>query len=198
MHDRKGLAAALNLVPVQIYTRNVFRSVELDALLSFIPPQPLFDLGPASGGQRFTPIGGPPALYVSEHPATSYFEANQLFASVAATARQEAPPTVILNLSVHIETVLDLTVPQIQQSLGTTLTELTGDWQWQMTIGGTVPTHMLAELAHLSGRFQAIRFPSSVENTVANLIIWTDRLVDPSFVQVNDRSGRLAQRIPYH
>ncbi len=196
MLDRVALAAALNLVPVQTYTRNVYRCVELDALLSYIPPQPLFDLGPSFVGQRYTPVGGPPALYVSEHPATSYFEANQMFASVATIARQDAPPTVVLSLGVHIESILDLTVGQTQQSLGTTLAELTGDWQWQMVIGGTVPTHLLAELANQNGRFQAIRFPSSLQNRETNLIIWTDSLIHPAFVQVNDRSGRLAQRIP--
>jgi hypothetical protein len=66
------------------------------------------------------------------------------------------------------------------------LAELTGDWQWQLVIGGTVATHLLAELCHQSGRFQAIRFPSSLQNSEANLIIWTDRLTHPAFVQVNE------------
>ena len=196
MLDKSALAKALAKAPVQSYTRNVFRSIELEALFGFVPPQPLFDAGPRISGQRFTPIGGPPALYVSEHPATSYFEANQMLASVTAVAQQQAPPTVILNLSVHIEQILDLTVQEIQLLLGTTTKELTANWQWQMVIDDTVPTHILAEVAYQSNYFQAIRFPSTIQNEEANLIIWTDKLISPSYVQVNDPSGRFAQRLP--
>jgi len=75
-----NLTAALTGAAAQAYTRNVFRCVELNALLSYIPPQPLFDLGARISGQRFTPIGGPRALYVAEHPSTAYFETSQMFA----------------------------------------------------------------------------------------------------------------------
>jgi RES domain-containing protein len=129
MLSRVDLAAALEGSAVQTYTRNVFRCVELNALLSFIPPLPLFDLGACISGQRFTPVGGPRALYVAEHPATAYFETGQMFASIAAIAQQQAPPSVVLNLKVHIENVLDLTVHETQVSLGTTVTELTANWQ---------------------------------------------------------------------
>ena len=190
------LANALAGLAVQAYTRNVFRCVELDALLSFIPPQPLFDLGAGKTGQRFTPVGGPRALYVAEHPATAYFETGQMFASVAAIAQQQAPPTVILNLTVHIENVLDLTVHETQVGLGTTIAELTANWQWQLAIGAVPPTHVLSEVAFASGRFQAIRYPSALQTQQSNLIIWTERLANPSFVQVIDPSGRFAHRLP--
>ncbi len=104
------LAKALEGISPIPYNRNVFRSVELDALLSVSPMQPLYDLGPRNAGQRFTPLGGPPALYVSEHPATSYFEGTGMFSSVVALAQQNAPATVILNLRTKIERVLDITV----------------------------------------------------------------------------------------
>ncbi|MBZ0186368.1 MAG: RES domain-containing protein [Candidatus Obscuribacterales bacterium] len=190
------LAAILAESAVQAYTRNVFRCVELNALLSYIPPQPLFDLGARITGQRFTPLGGSRALYVAEHPAMAYFETSQMFASVAVIAQQQAPPTVILNLTVHIESVLDLTVHETQVSLGTTIAELTANWQWQLAIGAVPPTHVLAELAFNSGRFQALRYPSALQSQQSNLIIWTERLTNPSFVQVIDPSGRFAHRVP--
>lgn len=191
-----ALPGALAAIAAQAYTRNVFRCVELNALLSFIPPQPLFDLGARNSGQRFTAIGGPRALYVAEHPATAYFETSQMFSSVAAIAQQQAPPTVILNLAVHLETVLDLTVNTTRVSLGTTVAELTGNWQWQLAIGATPPTHHLAEAAFNSGNFQAMRYPSALEPERSNLIIWTERLTNPSIVQVIDPSGRFADHLP--
>ena len=194
MLEADRLADALTTLPVLSYNRNVFRAVELEALQSINPMQPLFDLGPCRRGQRYTPPGGPPALYVSEDPATSYFEGTGMFAAVAALAHQNAPATVIFNIVATLENILDITTEVTQQRLQTNIIELTSSWKWQMAMGSSVPTHILANVAYATGRFQAIRFPSARRDAEPNLVIWTDKLVEPFFVEVNDH--RYSQRIP--
>jgi len=142
MLSAKQLAVALKSISTQEYSRNVFRAVELGALLMPKHMQPLYDLGPRATGQRYTPVGGPRALYAAEHPATAYFEGTGMFTAVAALAHQNAPATVTFNLSVHLQSLLDVTDPSVQSRLGTTEVELTRCWKWQMAMGQVVPTHV--------------------------------------------------------
>lgn len=200
MLSANKLAVVLKKIPSQTLTRNMHRAVDLDKLLSIIPPQPLFALGPGLQGQRFTPKGGPAALYVSEHLTMAFYEANGLFANQAALALQSAPATVIFTLRVHLERVLDITDIETQRLLGTTEAELTSAFRWQQLVGASIPTQILGDVVFASGLFQAIRYPSNLDRDQvrreANLVIWTDRLIAPSFIEVLDTSGKFCQRIP--
>ncbi len=200
MLSATDLAVVLKKIRSQTLTRSLHRAVDLVKLLSITPPQPLFALGPGLQGQRFTSKGGPAALYVSEHPAMAFYEANGLFANQAALAQSEAPPTVIFTLRVHLEQVLDITDTETQRLLGTTEAELTSAFRWQQLSGGSVPTQILGDAAFHSGLFQAIRYPSSIdrdrERKEENLMIWIDKITAPSFVEIQDPTGMFAQRIP--
>jgi hypothetical protein len=116
-----ALATAIDRLPASPYNRNVFRAVELAALLSASPMRPLYDLGPRNSGQRYTPVGGPRALYVAESPTNAYFEATGMFTAVHALAHQNATATVILKITAQLDCVLDLTDQTIQSALQTTL-----------------------------------------------------------------------------
>jgi len=197
MLDAGGLKAALDSIqPVPYPERNVFRCVELSALIGdgSREIQPLYDLGPRKSGQRYTSVGGPRALYVSEYHATSYIEATGMFTSVAAIAQQHAPSEVTLQFRVRLDALLDITVDATQKALNTTDTELKRSWEWQMAMGQPVPTQILGDVAFSSGRFQAIRFPSARITGEINLVIWTERVVAPSFVECTDPN--YPQRIP--
>ena len=98
MLDAAKLASVLMHIEPRRYKRNVFRCVELSALNSIEPMQPLYDLGASKSGQQFTPIGGPPALYVAETPENAYHELTGLFWSDEAIAHQRAPMTVTINI----------------------------------------------------------------------------------------------------
>lgn len=137
MLDMPGLQAALLQIQQLVYNRNVFRCVELAALLGdgTRPIRPLYDVGPRQSGQRYTPIGAQLASYVAEHPYTSYVEATGMFSCVAALAQQHAPAEVTLQLNVNLQSVLDLTLADNQQLLQTTTIELTRSWEWQMAMG---------------------------------------------------------------
>ncbi|MFA7338232.1 MAG: RES family NAD+ phosphorylase [Candidatus Obscuribacterales bacterium] len=106
------------------------------------------------------------------------------------------PPTVIIAISVDIERVLDLTVPAVRDKLGTDEAELAGPWFEQMITGDLVPTHLLARAAHLSNLFEGLKFNSVQKPGAVNLLVWPKKLKAPFFVEVNDPSRRLYQRIP--
>jgi RES domain-containing protein len=176
------------------YKRNVFRCVELAALIGegIRKIEPLFDLGPRRSGQRYTPIGGARALYVSEQQSTSYVESTGMFDSVSS--QRDAPVAVILQFRVDLDAVLDLTLEPNQNALNTSREELTSSWEYQMATGKPVPTQILGQAAFDCGRFQALRFPSARVPQELNLLIWTERITHPSFVESTDQ--RFYQRIP--
>lgn len=190
------LDALLQIQPIPYPERNVFRCVDLAALIGdgSQPIQPLYDLGPRQSGQRYTPIGSHRALYVSESQHTSYVEATGMFNNVAAQAHQTNPAQAVLQFRVSLGATLDLTLEPNQQALATNRTELTASWRWQMAMGRPVPTQILGDTAFRSGRFQAIRFPSAQRADEVNLVIWTKRIIEPFFVESTD--PRFYQRIP--
>jgi hypothetical protein len=89
---------------------------------------------------------------------------------------------------------LDLTLPDNQKLLHTHDIELKKSWEWPMAMGLPVPTQILGQLAFDCGIFQAIRFPSSRISDAINLVIFTERMVGPSFVECGD--PMFPQRIP--
>ena len=54
--------------------------------------------------------------------------------------------------------VLDLTDLSIQQALGTTRQELTGEWRVTQESGAEAPTQLLGRVCYESGRIDAIRY----------------------------------------
>lgn len=95
-----------------------------------------------------------------------------------------------------IERVLDLTDKAVVKALGTTVAELKAPWAQQLKNGNLVPTHVLADAAYGSNRYQAIRYLSAEHKAGINLVIWTRKIRKPSYVEVYDPSGRLAARVP--
>ena len=196
MLDAPGLVTALQKIQPSQYNRNVYRCVELAALIGdgTRKIQLLYDLGPRLSGQRYTAKGGARAIYVSEHPDTSYVEATGMFSSVAALSQQNALAQGSYQVNVNLSAILDITLGTNQKILETNTIELTRSWEWQMAMDLPVPTQILGEVAFASGRFQAIRFPSARRGDQVNLVIWTERILAPSFIEVTDPN--YPQRIP--
>ena len=197
MHQGKELERALKTVPKTRVTRVFYRSIAEAIIHSLFAPKPLYSLGPRKTGQRFTPKNGPACLYMSEDFDTSYIETHGTAASIAASGLHFiVPPTVITAIAVDIEHVLDLTAPSVRDELGTDEAELAAPWFEQMLAHDPVPTHSLARAAHLSNLFEAIRFTSVQKPGAVNLMVWPKKLMAPYFIEVNDPSRRLHQRIP--
>lgn len=195
MHARSRLDAVLNNLPNPRLTGTFFRSVNHNALHSRQPPDLLFSLGPGVEGQRFTQVGGPPALYLANGAQTAYAESTQSVVSSIAEI-MVPPPMVVYAITVNLEHALDLNNPENLEQLGTSLAEIQGNWRGQMNSGLEVPTHILADAVFTSNRFQGMLYPSVAWTGGTDLIIWTDRVTDPSFIEVHDPSGDLARRLP--
>lgn len=103
MLDQNELLDVAIHLPSESYHRKVFRAVDLEALLSVDPIQPLYDLGPCESGQRYTAKGGPRSLYVAESPSNAYFECTGLVNSVKALAEQAAGITAIINIEIKLD-----------------------------------------------------------------------------------------------
>lgn len=191
MHPLETLIEILPTISPQSVSRTYFRAVDYDALRSKDPPNALWSGGPKEKGQRFTPPGGPDCLYVSETMPTAITEMRGLFSTVAPLL-----PFVVISIQVRLDRVLDITNPETQLRLGTSLTELTASWELQMSDNLPVPTHTLAEAAFSTGRFQAIRFASAQVEGEANLMIWTGLVSGSNFVEVYDRDSTLWRQIP--
>lgn len=199
MRPEVDLPVIIATLPVQPYNRPCYRIVDFAILTGFDPMMPLYTLGPGYKGQRYTPKAGPNALYVAEDMMTAqaeYHRVDRIVLVADPTYLLLANPTVQLTIQVNLDRVLDLTDPTIQDALGTTIAELTGPWRKQMIKKLFCPTHVLAKAVYQHGTIQALRYPSARGNEFSNLVIWEERLLLPSFVQVKDSTGTLSVRIP--
>lgn len=199
MHPEASLPAIIAGLPVQPYNGTCYRLVDFAVLTGYDPMIPLYTLGPGQKGQRYTPKGGPNALYAAEDIVTAQAEYHRVERIVLAADPMYhlvANPTVQLTIEVNVECVLNIADPAIQTALGTTLSELTGPWRKQMIKKLFCPTHVLATAVYAHGSIQGLRYPSARGPEYCNLILWEDRLVLPSYIQVKDSTGTLAARIP--
>ncbi|HEY9773157.1 MAG TPA: RES family NAD+ phosphorylase [Planktothrix sp.] len=193
------LPAIITALPTIPYQRACHRIVDFAILTAFDPMMPLYTLGPGLNGQRYTPIGGPTALYVAEDLVTALAEYNRVERAVLVndpTYQMKANPTVQLTIQTSLERVLDLTDPAVQTALNTSTTELTGPWRKQMIKKLFCPTHVLADAVYADGKIQAMRYPSARGTDRANLVIWDDRVQLPSTILIKDSTGTLSARIP--
>ena len=197
MQPKARLSKILIKLSAPSITGYFYRSIDYGALHSMEPPDALYALGPSKQGQRYTPVGGPPALYVADKAYTSFAEVTHaITSSVRQFNSPPQPPLVVFAVSVHLEHILDLTDNSILKALGTTIAELQGPWADQMASGIDVPTHLLATAVYKTNRFQGIKYHSKEHPGGVDLIIWTDKLKAPSFIEVFDPTKKLAARIP--
>ncbi|HEY9681046.1 MAG TPA: RES family NAD+ phosphorylase [Oculatellaceae cyanobacterium] len=199
MHPEAVLPDIIAGLPLREYTGLLHRLVDFATLTRYDPMMPLFTLGPGMNGQRYTPKGGPSALYAAEDVVTAHAEYHRLDRIVLVadqTFHLVANPTVALTIQVNLERVLDIADPAIQTALGTTATELTGPWRKQMIKKVFCPTQVLARAVYANGTIQGMRYPSARGVEFSNLIMWDERIAPPSFIEVRDTTGTLSARIP--
>src|SRR5439155_11081298 len=105
---------------------------------------------------------GPPALYVAKNQGTALVESTHGITSGLHGRGLIKPsaPIVIYAIKAQLDRVLDLTDESVVEALGTSAAELKGPWAQQMKNGDPVPTHILAEAAYASHRFQGIKYRS--------------------------------------
>jgi len=179
--DLRRVVASL---PVRAVHGPWFRVVDFAALQSAPPdhspegsPQPLWAGGPRRRGARFTPRDSFDTIYLASDPITAILESNRAFLLPGRPlVPLRAVPTVTLTVDGVIADALDLTDVSVQERLGTSLAELTGDWRYTQSSGGVPPTQLLARLAHGSTRIHALLYRSAKNlEQGANLAVFTER-----------------------
>ena len=197
-----GRIAPLALSRIEGTFCRVVRSRHLDRE----PPQPLYYHGSAAAGGRYTPLGGPAALYLADHQYTAIAEIRDLLfdANGDLLPIQPLDPATLVTVEVSVRGgVLDLTDKRVRDALGVTTNAILADWEPAMEAylrgaGEMPPTQQIGQAAHLTGRVRAIYYPSARYEGGLCLAVFPDRLslAEGDRVVVNDSTGRLAQRLP--
>lgn len=178
-----------------------YRAIHLEALFGFHQPrpypaaQPLYSLGAPVHGARFTPRGGPPSLYIAEEVETAIAEANPIARSTGCGLNALNEPTVVLAVEARLLSVIDLTSALAQARLDTELAELLGPWRRPPAVL-PAPTQILGQFIYDSRRFDGVRYPSSRRSEGHGMVVFTDLLVPPAFLEVHDRHRNVHQRLP--
>jgi len=162
------LAGVLESLNASTFRDRLYRASQLVHLKTLTSTQ-----GAWAGHNRYTRPGLSQALYVADGPDQAMLEATRQLLSLFAT--QPIPGYVIFPVIADLQRVLDLTDTRHYAALGTSLSELTGDWRAERGQNLPVATQLLGEAAFNAG-FQAIRYPSAPNPRRFNLVLFTERL----------------------
>lgn len=168
--------------------------------------EPLYYLGSAAAGRRYTPLGGPAALYLADHHYTAFSETRDLLYDATGKLLPIAPrdPATLVTVRTIIhDGIIDLTDEAVRMALGVTEDEILAEWEPAMEAylagTGAMPlTQQIAQAAHLTRRVRGIHYPSARYHGGLCLAVFPDRL-SPSegdLIAVHDSTGALAQRLP--
>jgi len=205
LHGIRAFAERIASLPLHgiegIFCR-VVRSTYLDRL----PREPLYYLGSAAAGRRYTPVGGPAGLYLANHHYTALSATRDLLFDAEGDPLPIEPrdPATLLTVQVGVHRgILDLTDRRVRTALGITKAGIMAEWEPAMEayLSGTgeMPvTQQIAQAAHLTRRVRGIYFPSARYAGGLCLVIFPDRLslAEGDTIAVHDSSGALAQRLP--
>ena len=174
------------------------------------PPQPLWPGGARRNGVRFTPRKSPSvrsfdSLYLAEDHMTSLKEVRSVFDNPHGPAFViSTPPWVLLTVIGQVTDVIDLTATDVQTDIGTTSSELSGEWIWSqkeflLGRGPMPPTQLLGSLVQESRVIKGMRYRSAPNVTAGiALVLFPDRLTSSDWLQVYDNESPpvLPQRLP--
>jgi len=145
------------------------------------------------------------AAYLASDPLTALEEVGAIFDSPnTPPSTLRTPPWTVFAVDGVLEKVLDLTDLRVQNRLGTSTTELTGNWRYSQSLhlqghGPLPPTQLIGKLAHESGRIIAMRYHSAKRTGQGvGFVVFSDRLVAKasSFLEVYDPNDKIRQRLP--
>jgi hypothetical protein len=160
-------------------------------------PEPLWA---GSGSSRFSPEGAFRRLYLSSDFQTALKEAKAIFhLHPIRTA-----PWVLITVDGFLQNVLDLTSEEIWDHLGTSISELTGNWDFAEKLyrkkkTGMPPTQLLGKAAFETGRIAGLSFHAAQNpGDGTNLVVFPDRLVpaQSSYLEVFDPHRLLRAKLP--
>ena len=160
---------------------------------------PLSAIGAFERGGRYNAPHTFPVLYSADSQVTALLEAEALFITADDKLRG-APrdPDLILTLECRLHRVLDLTVPDLHDDLGTSCEELVNSNPSRFILNARkqeTPTQQLGSACFRSGRVSALKVPSAQNPKGYCLNILLESLVVGERIAILDKSGRLASEI---
>jgi len=169
------------------------------------PPEPLWPGGPRLYGARFNPKGPFGGIYLASDPVTALTEVGAVLEnpSVPRTTLR-TPPWAVFAVEGIVTGTLDLTDSRNQECLGTSLSELTGDWRYTQARylrgeSSMPPTQLLGKVAYESERITGLLYRAA-RNTVdgLSLVVFPDRLDHErgDSLAVYDPHKQISQRLP--
>lgn len=166
------LLEALSVVDLDFNTPNVHRCVAGRYISSLASTR-----GSMKADNRYSRASRFEALYTSYYPQIAMLEVIQSKNFQGSMPGASSVQHFTFSLSVKSDGILDLTEPSVQKLLGTNLQELTGDWKTvNQLYEEDAPTQVLGQVAYECERIKAIRYPSKIDPTVANLVIFKNRI----------------------
>jgi RES domain-containing protein len=173
-------------------------------------PSPLSSAHTAAAPSRFS--AGPLALnpfevlYFAENAMTALWEVGSLFGSLKHNILVPNPSCAWLTINMHVQLqqVADLTQVSQQKLLGTTVQELTGDWEGysfrspvtsvsQPT--GTAPTQDLGEALQSLPGIEGFRTVSAKIPYQMNLVVFPQKLLKGSQIVYHDKASGKTHKV---
>ena len=151
-----------------------------------------------------------PLIYLTENHDTALKEVRAVFnpPGTQVVVPNPAGTWVILNVTVALTAILDLTEVSVQNALQTNFQELTGDWRGYYlrtfpgsSVQGTgppAPTQMLGAALHRIPKLLGFLTISSQDPTRKNLVIFPDKIQTPAAgkIEFTDPASGLVHQIP--
>ena len=151
----------------------LYRVVQLQYLATLTSTE-----GAWKGENRFTAPQVSQALYLAQAPDLAMLEATRQFQSYFDTP--EFPAYAIFPVDVDLQCVIDLTRDDMQEAVGTSLEELTGDWRAARKRQLKQPqkrvvTHDLGAAVKEAG-FEGLKYYSAYDSRRWNMVVFTENL----------------------
>lgn len=209
MHNPPALTAAIERTRTLAdrFEGITYRASHLRYFSNFATARPLFCAAAGPAGSRYVPAGGAAALYLALDPDTAYREFNQDYFRIARipagralsrSGRLRPAPCVTFGVHLRMTRLLMLLrqTPRGRQTRRLLAikrdAELLGPW-----LGiPNPPTHLLGRAVFDDGYFKGIVYPSLQNRGHVCIVLFRDRLLPTSWVDVHDVETGVLEQIP--
>jgi RES domain-containing protein len=133
-------------------------------------------------------------LFLAESQHLALFEISALLGDPSRPVSDPSRTITLLNLSVRLNCVVDLTDAAEQRRIGTTAQELTGGWK-QYALSGEAPTQRLGQALFDVAGLEGFLVPSARVETARNLVVFPDKLNEASRIEFRNPKTRRLERL---
>jgi RES domain-containing protein len=194
LHSLERLVRVLERSPLTPYAGFAYR-----VIADKWRESPLSAIGAVQRGGRYNAPNAFPVLYSADSQMTAMLEADALF--LTSDGRLEGVPRnpdLVLTIRCDLLRVLDLTVPDFYDDLGTTREELVSTTPSRFILnarGEETPTQQLGSACSYSGSVSALKVPSVAHPAGFCVDIFLDSLLTGEQISILDESGLIKAKV---